>query len=186
MKTIVWKAYINYEKEEDWLNSMAAKGLAFKDFFLFRYVFEDCMPGEYTYRLELLNNHAAHPESKNYINFMAENGVEHISSWHRWVYFRKRSADGSFEIYSDIDSRIKHYQRIALLWFFIMIMLILAGISNIHTGIELGHIFGTNSPGMFNLVVGIIVLFLGVVILLTWNQLRLKIKKLRREQTLRE
>ena len=122
MKKHVWKLYMNYEKEEAWLNTMSAKGLAFTDYFLFRYTFEDSEPGEYIYRIELLENLPGHPESRKYLNFMAENGIEQISSWNRWVYFRKRAADGPFDIYSDIDSRIAHYKRIATLFFIVMII----------------------------------------------------------------
>lgn len=122
MKHIIHKLYWNYEREEKWLNDMSAKGLALIDYSVSRYVFEDCNPGEYIYRIELLENWPSHPESKKYIGFMEENGVEHITSYMRWVYFRKKASDGEFNIYSDIDSRIKHYQRVSTLYTILFIM----------------------------------------------------------------
>ena len=46
----------NFDKEEKWLNEMAAKGLCLISVGLFRYDFEDCEPGEYQIRMQLLKN----------------------------------------------------------------------------------------------------------------------------------
>jgi hypothetical protein len=114
MKKIIWKWYVNYEKEERWLNEMAAKGLALVRYTWCRYVFEDCKPGEYIYRIELLAHSPRHAESRKYIEFLAGMGIEHIDSYWRWIYFRKKAELGAFDLYSDIDSRMKHYRRVNL------------------------------------------------------------------------
>lgn len=116
MKHIVWKAYWDFEKEEKFFNEMSAKGLALTDYSWCRYVFEEAPRGEYIYRIELLENSAKHPESQNYIRFMEETGVDFVASFIRWVFFRKKAADGEFNIYSDTESRIKHYKRIRTLF----------------------------------------------------------------------
>lgn len=90
MKTIIRKAYWNYEKEEKWLNEMSANGFALTDYFWCRYVFTDCEPGEYIYRIELLEYLPTHPVSQKYLRFMEENGVEYVASTTRWVFFRKK------------------------------------------------------------------------------------------------
>ncbi len=109
MKYTVWKAFFDYEKEEKYLNEMAAKGLALTDYSWCRYVFEDALKGEYVYRIELLENPVNHAESQNYIiRFMEEAGIEFVTSYNRWIYLRKKTADGKFDIYSDIASKIKH------------------------------------------------------------------------------
>jgi len=114
MKYTVRKIYTigAYEKEEKWLNEMAAKGMMLTDVGFCRYVFEEGTPGEYIYRLELLNHLPSHAESVAYIKFFEETGVEYVSTILRWVYFRKKTEDGPFEIYSDINSRISHYKRV--------------------------------------------------------------------------
>lgn len=101
-----------FEKEEKWLNEMSAKGLNLIAASGMRYEFEEGGRGEYVYRLELLPYLPAHPESAAYLKFLEETGVEHIASFHRWVYLRKKAGDGPFEVYSDLDSRIAHYERI--------------------------------------------------------------------------
>ena len=45
MKHIVYKPYWDYEKEERWLNDMAAKGLALSDYSWCRYAFEETPRG---------------------------------------------------------------------------------------------------------------------------------------------
>ena len=185
MKKIIWKAYMDYEKEEAWLNKLSAQGLAFTNYFFFRYTFADCRPGEYVYRIELLQNSVEHAESKKYISFMAENGVEHIASWIRWVYFRKKAENGSFDIYSDIDSRLAHYRRIGALWWPLICLDLLLGISQFISGMNY-ELHGTNIgafPFLFN---GILLLCLGVIFFIQLIALRKKIKKLQVEKALRE
>lgn len=98
----------DYEKEEKWLNEMSAKGLALVDYTPFRYSFEECEPGEYTNKIQLLEHRPSHPESERYIRFMEETGAEQVASYMNWVYFRKKTAEGPFEIFSDIESKMNH------------------------------------------------------------------------------
>ena len=97
MKYVIHKAIWNYEKEEQWLNEMSAKGLAFTDYSWCRYVFTDAPAGQYIYRIELLENMPTHPESQSYLRFLEESGVEFVSSYMRWVYLRKPASDGAFD-----------------------------------------------------------------------------------------
>jgi hypothetical protein len=73
------------------------------------------LPGAYQVRLELLENQLKHAESQQYLRFLEETGVEQVGHYFRWVYFRKKTADGAFDLYSDLESRIKHLKRIIAL-----------------------------------------------------------------------
>lgn len=115
MKYKVYKLFINFEKEEKWLNEMAAKGMYLVDYTFGRYLFEEGVPGEYVYRLELLDNLPENAESRAYIKWMEELGIEAVASYFRWVHFRKKAADGPFDLFSDFGSRIKHYKKVATL-----------------------------------------------------------------------
>lgn len=111
MRTVIKKFFWawEFEKEEKWLNEMAAKGLALVGVGFCRYEFEDCTPGEYSFRLELLDNRPDHPESRKYISFVEETGAEHVGSYINWVYFRNK---GNFELFSDYTTKIKHLTKI--------------------------------------------------------------------------
>ncbi|HEX2944500.1 MAG TPA: DUF2812 domain-containing protein [Clostridia bacterium] len=134
MKHVVRKLFMDYQKEEDYLNEMAAKGLALVDYTFARYVFEETPKGEYIYRIELLENPVKHVESQNYIRFMEESGIEFVSSVYRWVYFRRKAADGAFDIYTDMDSRIRHFRRIRSLSLFGALINLFIGIFNFYYG----------------------------------------------------
>lgn len=137
MKKTIHKVFMawRFEDEEKWLNEMAAKGWNLTEVGVAKYVFEDGTPGQYQYRVELLENFPTEPESEHYIRFMEEMGAEYVTSINRWVYFRKKADDEPFELYSDIDSRIAHLRRINILLQFIFIFEICAGVFNLAVGI---------------------------------------------------
>ncbi len=113
---IVWKPFVDYEKEERWLNEMAAQGWDLKRYTWMRYEFTAGAPGEWTYRLELLGDSPTSDKGRAYLAFMHDSGVETVSTYGRWVYFRRRSRDGEFEVFTDLDSRIAHHTRIATMF----------------------------------------------------------------------
>lgn len=105
----------DFDKEEKWLNEMSANGLHLVNVTSYKYTFEEGTPGDYAVRLELLEKNSTSPESKQYIKFVEDTGAEYLGSGAYWAYFRKKKTDGEFELFSDIDSRIKHLNR-ALFW----------------------------------------------------------------------
>jgi hypothetical protein len=112
MKTVIRKAFLDYEKEEAWLNEKAASGLALVKYSVWKYTFEDCEKGEYIYRLEYLERSAKNAKEKAYLQSMADAGIELIQNSQGWAYFRKKAADGPFDLFSDLESKIAHYRRI--------------------------------------------------------------------------
>ena len=98
----------DFDKEEKWLNEMAAKGLALASTGFCKYEFEDSLPGEYKVCLQLLDKMPSHPESQKYIAFMEETGAEHVGSFTRWVFFRKKASEGDFQLFSDNESKVKY------------------------------------------------------------------------------
>ena len=107
-----WFWIWNFDKEEKWLNEMAAKGLALASVGFCRYEFEDCVPGEFKICLEFLNDRFKSAENAKYIEFLEETGAEHVGTFQRWAYFRKRAAEDDFRLFSDNTSRIRHLTRI--------------------------------------------------------------------------
>lgn len=105
-----------FDKEETWLQEMSNQGWALDKVGFCRYEFVQCEPGEYISRLEMLEEHVDAETSKDYIEFVESTGAEYIGHVIKWVYFRKKAADGGFDLYSDIASRIKHVQRIIRLF----------------------------------------------------------------------
>ena len=187
MKHVIHRAIWDYEKEERWLNEMSAKGLAFTDYSWCRYVFSETPANQYLYRIELLENMPSHPESQAYLRFLEENGVEFVSSYLRWVYLRKPASEGAFDLYTDMDSKIKHYRRIHVLWVTMMFAEFFAGVSNLAIGIanlNLNGQLGNFTNG--NLIIGSLVTALGFLFLALDLPLYRKIKKLKQEKAIHE
>ena len=179
MKHIVYKIFWNYEKEEKWLNERSARGLALLDYCWIRYVFEDSEPGEYIYRIQLLENLVSHPKSREYIDFVEGLGAECVATYLRWVYFRKKSADGPFELHSDIASKIRHYKLVRAFWAAFAILEYSAGIFNIVTGF-------TPPVSLANAELGCLVVALGVGFTAMVASLTKKIVALKKQQQIVE
>ena len=100
-KKTVFKLFFvwDFEKEERWLNEMAQEGWVLDNTGFSFYTFVRCEPGEYIIRLEM-------NPSSDYRAFVKELGAEYIGGCVNWVYFRRKAELGSFELLSDIDSRL--------------------------------------------------------------------------------
>ena len=180
MKYIVRKPYWNYEKEEAWLNGKSAQGLALTGYSWCRYEFEDSNKGEYVYRIELLSHPSSHPESQKYIAFLEDIGIEHVSSYMRWIYLRKKSADGAFDLYSDIDSKIAHYKKISTLVLTVAGIELGAAALNLSLFIAGGQIFTTN------LMLGCVTLAFGILFIGIGLPPLAKLRRLKKERRIRE
>lgn len=102
-----WFWVWDFEKEDQWLNEMAQSGWVLESVGFAVYHFAACEPGEYTVRLEMREHDQA------YLDLMQESGAEYIGRMAKWIYFRRKAADGPFDIFSDIDSRIDHLTKIS-------------------------------------------------------------------------
>ena len=118
-----------FDVEERWLNEEAARGWVLDGVGYCTYEFKSCEPGEYAVRLEPLQNAVDTNVSQEYIAFVEETGAEYVGRVMKWVYFRKKVADGGFELFSDIDSRIRHLKRILELVAFVAGGNLLAGLN---------------------------------------------------------
>ena len=109
---IVHRLYMDYEKEERWLNEMASWGWHLVRYRLGGYHFEQGEPGEWIYRIELLPANPRSAASQEYLSLLLDSGAEAVSTHARWVYLRRPAALGPFELFSDLESRIGHYRRV--------------------------------------------------------------------------
>lgn len=167
----------DFEKEEKWLNEMSAKGLALVDYSFCRYSFEPCEPGEYSFKIQLLEHNPNHPESEQYIRFMEETGAEQVASYLNWVYFRKKTAEGAFELFSDIESKMNHLILVKKL-------LLPFGILNISVAFMNFINLGINAPNY--LWVPFINVACAVLIFAGLSGINKKIKALKKEHNIFE
>ncbi len=129
-----WYWVWDFDREEEWLNDMALNGWVLDSVGLCTYRFTRCEPGEYTVRLEM---RAYDPE---YVAFMEATGAEYVGRMMMWIYFRKKVADGPFDLFSDIDSRISHLDKIGKMLGMIGGANLLIGIGNTFSPARLGWV----------------------------------------------
>jgi Protein of unknown function (DUF2812) len=187
MKKIVIKPYWNVEKEQAWLNRMAAAGYHLTDYFWIRYVFEKAEPGEYTYFIDLLSAGRHSPESEGYLEFLESSGVEVVATYMRWVYLRKRTADGPLVLYSDTTSKLAYLRRLKRFYAFLSILELMCGGYNLLISLIILAGMGYAEMPIFNFVTGIGLLVLGVVFGIgLWLPVHTQMKKFMRESTIFE
>ena len=139
---------------------------------------------DYIYRLELLKESPTSIESKVYIKFMEEAGVECVSTYVAWVFFRKKASEGIFDLYSDYDSRIKHYKRVSNILIMVVIVNFISAMFNLITVFLIGSERGIYSNVLYVSVISwviIIIFFLPVII--SYSE---KIHKMKKEKQLYE
>lgn len=180
MRKVIHKIFWiwEYEKEEKWLNEMAAKGLSLAAVRLMAYEFETTQPGEYHVCLQALEHSLSHPETENYIHFLEDTGVEHVGNVLRTAYFRKRTADGDFALFSDKASRIRQLTYLITTIAVLLPMNVFNGFNNL-----LIYILQRQPVSLFVSILCFLVagfLVSGIV------RLRTRLKKLKKEQQLFE
>ena len=155
MRRIMKKLFFvwDFDKEEKWLNEMAAKGLCLVSTGFCKYEFEDCIPGEYRICLQLLEKSPRNPEMQKYIEFLEDTGVEHVGSFTRWVYFRKKASEGDFTLFSDNTSRVKYLSSILSFIALIVGLNLYIGLYNIFVVFFLHSPF--NYIGLLNLAIAL-------------------------------
>ena len=106
----------DWEEEESWLNEMSAQGWHFVKYtFPFQYTFEQGEPGAYHYRLQALQHRVGSRESQEYLSFLRDMDIELVESYLFWAYLRKPADGEPFDIFSDVESKLTHMRRFALI-----------------------------------------------------------------------
>ncbi|MEQ8155624.1 MAG: DUF2812 domain-containing protein [Clostridiaceae bacterium] len=164
-----FRLYYDKDAEEEWLKKMSLSGWAFKKFFLGFYTFEPCEPGEYNYQIDLLDSWNG--EKDDYESFMEDAGVQVVGQWWRWVYLKKKSEDGPFEMYTDVESKIAQYSKIGNLFKVFLAMEIICFFTELMAAVNTGKfIFG-----VFTILLGVISLaMLRIVWKCKWKIQQLK------------
>lgn len=130
------------DTETEWLNSMAQDGWAMTGFFGGFYIFDPCEKGAYQYQIDFTDR--LFSVSNEYREFMQEMGAEIVTNWGFWTVLRKPADEGTFELYSDVDSQIEHYTKIRKMFKIVTIIDILCLSVELLTaaaGAHFGYVF---------------------------------------------
>jgi len=130
MKKRMYRFFIDYEKEERWVNDMADRGWNLKKTVVGYFVFEKGTPGQYIYRNEFVNR-----KSKDYFEFLDEMNIECVSKFGGWAYYRKPKSEGNFELFSDATSKISYLKSMNRFFILVLLFNVMIGIYNVVLGL---------------------------------------------------
>lgn len=189
MKITRFKPFWSVEKEQNWINQMSANGYALTDYFWIRYVFEKTEPGEYAYQIDLLEKNINTPETDAYIKFLEESDIEVVSTYMRWIYLRKKTSNGPFQLYTDNESRLKYLHRRRNFWLGLIVLEFWAAFVNAVPAISsmLEDDFFPDYFYRINVFFAVLCFCIGICMFIgCLYPIRTQIKKIRKEQNLFE
>ena len=128
----------DYEKEEKWLNDMSHQGWQLQRYTPFVYHFQQGEPDAYQYCLEFMAPQGGSKGMEDYLQFLAESGIECVGRYFSWGYFRRENDGTPFELFSDTASRVAHLDRMLTLIAVILFLLGYSGISFFLRGLKEG------------------------------------------------
>lgn len=110
----VWRYYniAEYEKEEQWINEMAKEGWQLTAIGFCRYIFRRGTPGEYIYKLDVVERTASDEVKESYFNFLTECGIRVVGEFKDWIYLQKRAADGPFDMKDDTYAKLRTVNKV--------------------------------------------------------------------------
>ena len=110
------RLFIDYEKEEKWLHTMAQKGWTLKSV-LFTYTFRKTAPEDTSIRVDFrLFKHKK--DYTDYITLFEDSGWQHIAGYKSIGihYFKKTREQANENIFSDAASKAGRYKRASEMW----------------------------------------------------------------------
>ena len=98
--------FVDFDKEEQWLNDMAAKGWDFYRTSGVIYRFKKCTPGEYIYQIDFKEKKSK-DEVADYRSFRSscEDQLAHL--WKSKIYWKRNPAAGPFEAENNIAAKLR-------------------------------------------------------------------------------
>lgn len=110
----VWRFWTiaEYEQEEQWLNEMARDGWALTAVGFCRFIFRRTRPGEFIYKLDMVERTTQDEVKESYFNFLTECGIRIVGEYKDWIYLQKRAADGPFDMKNDTYAKLRKVNKI--------------------------------------------------------------------------
>lgn len=116
--------FLDYGKEEAWLNEMARSGYELVDVLVW-YTFRRCEPQDTLIRIDN-RMFRSKTEFLNYCTLFEDSGWKHIagSAYCGTQYFRRMTTASREDIFSDQFSRAERFKRLAQMWISLAFMML--------------------------------------------------------------
>ena len=110
----LWRFYTvaDYEKEEAFLNEMSRAGWNLTAVGFCRYIFRRGTPGEYLYKIDMVERTESDEVKESYFNFLTDCGIRVVGEFKDWIYLQKRAADGPFDTKNDTYAKLRQVNKV--------------------------------------------------------------------------
>ena len=108
MKTsrIVINWFVDFDKEEKWINEMSGKGWEFWHTNGVIYRFKHCEPAKYIYQIDF-DEQKPRTGVGDYVVFRTQCGDEFVHQWKRKIYWKREAASGPFEAENNVAAKLR-------------------------------------------------------------------------------
>jgi hypothetical protein len=184
----VYKLYFIWQldKEEVWINEMAAHGYSLVSCDRFSFDFEETEPGKYKYKTLFLRGRYHDKKNMDFFSFLDEVGIK-VTSYIQYpgtccIYTRALAEDypNGIDVYSDIDSKISYEWTTFWYMLFCIILMSAGGLLN------LSMFARHNALWILNYAVALLCFILALMCLIHSIKTLIKISKLKKERVIHE
>ena len=98
--------FVDFDKEEKWLNDMAKKGWAFWHTNGVIYRFKQCNPEEFIYQIDF-DEKKSKKDIDDYVVFRSSCGDQFVHQWKSKIYWKRVTASGPFEAENNVAAKLR-------------------------------------------------------------------------------
>ncbi len=97
--------FVDFDKEEQWLNELSAKGLCFWHTNGVIYRFKECEPGEFIFQIDFDEKKSS--SNEDYVAFRTSCGDQFVHQWKDKLYWKRAATDGPFESEDNVIAKLR-------------------------------------------------------------------------------
>jgi hypothetical protein len=156
------------EKEEQWLQKMAAEGWRLEYVAPYVYKFQRSTPEDVVYRLDY--KLTLDKDYAEYLNLFRDSGWQLFATFSNWHYFRINPQNNEIpEIYNSGRAKAEKYRRLL----FVLLPICLAGIFPVINILDpIDPLFSNGLFSIIMVVCGLVYLFLFYAVIRVWIKIR--------------
>ncbi|MGM9741597.1 MAG: DUF2812 domain-containing protein [Candidatus Cryptobacteroides sp.] len=105
-KKIVFNWFIDFDKEERWLNEMSRQGWCLWHADVYFYRFKRSEPGEFIFQIDFDEDYI-NKSNEDYVNFRSSCGDIFVHECDSKIYWKRKAADGPFDNNDNVTAKLR-------------------------------------------------------------------------------
>lgn len=97
--------FVDFDKEEEWLNKMAANGFSLWHTNGVIYRFKECNPGEFVFQIDFDEKDSS--SNEDYVAFRTSCGDKFVHQWKSKIYWKRAASEGPFESEDNVQAKLR-------------------------------------------------------------------------------